>query len=159
VCAMMFEVSIDPGRCALAAMGKNRLIALLEVTEAILNVSLSIVLGRLYGALGVALGMAIPMLVMKLLVAPRFVCRLTNLPPSRFYGVIAPIVVITGVYLGGYAWIAHQYLMHDSYFSVILVAALAAPLYLLIAWRFFFDASELELIKKMLPGRRAAAAA
>jgi O-antigen/teichoic acid export membrane protein len=159
VCAMMFEVSIDPGRCALAAMGKNRLIALLEVTEAILNVSLSIVLGKIYGALGVALGMAIPMLIMKLLVAPRFVCRLTHLPLSKFYGVIAPILLTTGAYLGGYAWIAHQYLMHDSYFSVILVAALAAPLYLLIAWRFFFDASELDLIKKMLPGHRAAAAA
>jgi hypothetical protein len=32
------------------------------------------------------------------------------------------------------------------------------PLYLLLAYRFFFDASEIALLKQMLPGRRAAPA-
>jgi O-antigen/teichoic acid export membrane protein len=159
VCAMMFEVTIDPSRCTMAAMGKNRLVALLEVSEALFNVTLSIILGKLYGPIGVALGTGIPMLIMKVVVSPRIVCRLTKTPLPKFYGVIAPIVAITTAYLGAYAWFAHQYLMHDSYFSILLVAVLAAPVYLLIAWNFFFDASELELIKKMLPGRRTPAAA
>ena len=158
VTAMMFEVTIDPARCTLAAMGKNRLIALLEVTEAVCNVTLSIILGRIYGAIGVALGTAIPLLILKLLVAPQIVCRLTKTPLPRFYGAISPIILMTAVYLVGYGLFARHYLLRDSYLHIVLAAGLAVPLDLLRAYRFFFDASELSLLRKMIPGQRAAAA-
>src|SRR6185369_12046220 len=138
---------------------KNRLIALLEVGEALSNVTLSVVLGSIYGPIGVALGTAIPLFLMKVFVAPKIVCKLTKTPLPRFYGAIAPIVMMTAVYLAAYAWIAHQYLIHDSYLSIIIVGAVAMPLYLLMGYRFFFDASEIVLLKQMLPGRRAPAAA
>jgi O-antigen/teichoic acid export membrane protein len=158
IVAMMFEVTIDPSRCALAAMGKNRLVALLEVGEAMLNVTLSIVLGKIYGAIGVAMGTAIPLLIVKVFVAPRIVCRLTKTRLSLFYGAIAPIVLMTVTYLGAYGFIAHEYLIHDSYLSILVVGALAVPLYLALAYRFFFDRSEIALLKQMLPRRRAAPA-
>jgi O-antigen/teichoic acid export membrane protein len=157
VSAMMFEVTMDAGRCTLGAMGKNRLIALLEVGEAVANVTLSIVLGKIMGPIGVALGTAIPMLLVKLVVAPRIVCTLTKTPLATYYGVIAPIVLTTAAYLGAYAYVVRNYFLHDSYVSVVLVAAIAVPLYALIALKFFFDDSELALIRKMLPGRRAPA--
>ena len=158
VVAMMFEITIDPSRCALAAMGKNRLIALLEMGEAALNVTLSIILGIYYGPIGVALGTAIPLVLMKVFVAPKIVCTLTKTRLPAFYGAIAPIVLMTAVYLAAYGYIAHQYMIRETYLSIIAVGALAVPLYLLLAYRFFFDASEIALLKQMLPGRRAAPA-
>jgi O-antigen/teichoic acid export membrane protein len=158
VVAMMFEITIDPSRCALAAMGKNRLIALLEVTEAALNVALSIVLGMLYGPIGVALGTAIPLILMKVFVAPKIVCRLTKTRLPAFYGAIAPIVLMTAGYLGVYGYVAHEYMIRESYLNIVAVGSLAVPLYLLLAYRFFFDPSEIALLKQMLPGRRAAPA-
>jgi hypothetical protein len=91
-------------------------------------------------------------------VAPKIVCSLTKTRLPVFYGAITPIVLMTAFYLVAYGYIAHQYMIRETYLSIVAVGALAAPLYLLLAYRFFFDASEIALLKQMLPGRRAAPA-
>jgi O-antigen/teichoic acid export membrane protein len=151
VTAMTVEIMIDPSRVTLSAMGKNRLLALLEMSEAAFNVLLSVLLAKLYGGIGVALGTAIPLILMKLIVAPKVVCTLTKTPLAVFYRAISPIILITVGYLAIYGYIAHTYLMTDSYLSVALTGALAVPLYAVMAYRFFFHRSEIDLLRKLLP--------
>jgi len=154
ICAMTIEVTLDPARCALAAMGKNRFIALLEIADAALNVALSIVLVKFYGSIGAALGTAIPLILLKLMVAPRVVSRLIHMKPGVLYKAIAPIATITVLYLATYGLIVRHYVLEQSYFSVVLVGILGIPPWLGIAWYFFFNRAELKLLRDMLPLKR-----
>ena len=130
------------------------MLALLELTEAAFNVLLSVVLARLYGSIGVALGTAIPLILMKLIVAPQVVCALTKTPLPAFYRAISPIILITIAYLAVYGYIAHTFLIRDSYLSVAITGALAVPLYALLAYRFFFHRTEIDLLRKLLPVKK-----
>lgn len=153
ICAMIIEVALDPARVALAAMGKNRFIALLELSDAGLKVILSLLLIRPYGMLGVAIGTAIPLIGLKLVVMPRVITRLIPISIGQIYSSILPPAAITAVYLFGYGSLMQHYALTNSYISIALVGIGGIPIYALIAYLLFFDKSEITILRKMLPGQ------
>ena len=107
VAALAFEMAQNPGINVLFAMDRIRPLAGLWMVEALLNVSLSLLLVGPLGIIGVALGTAIPCFILKLLVLPYLVTRAASVPISKYYGrillpaLLAGIVVLLAALLGG----------------------------------------------------------
>ena len=154
VTAMMVEITIDPARCTMSAMGQNRFVAVLEMAEGVLNVILSIILIKFYGSTGVALGTAIPLILLKLLIVPAVICRRIQMAPSLFYRAIAPIVLVTLIYIAVYGAFAQTYLLTSSYLSIVAVGAAAVPIYAGLVYLLFFNRGELEMLLKLLPWKK-----
>ncbi len=74
----MFSLSHQTSRGILYGMAKHQYLAYCYVIEAIINLSLSLVLARHLGILGVALGTAIPHLILVLVVIPVIISRIVQ---------------------------------------------------------------------------------
>lgn len=82
--AYAFALSQNPSIILLYAMNKHHYYAFYTILEAAANVLLSILLVGQYGILGVALGTAIPMLIIKCLVMPVYVSRVSGMSLFRY---------------------------------------------------------------------------
>ena len=117
----MTELFLMPLTNSLFASAKHKSLAIANVTEAVVNIGLSIVLGRLYGLLGVALGTMIPLLVVQLLWVAPYGCRSLDIPLGRFARLAVPAViaiVIFAVVATALAGVA----ISNGYVGVILAA-------------------------------------
>ncbi len=69
----------------LYGIARHKFYAYCNSVEALLNLSLSLLLVSQYKMLGIALGYAIPMIVMRLLVQPFYVCKCLKMPYKDYY--------------------------------------------------------------------------
>lgn len=95
----LFEATTTPLTNVIFATANLRFYAFLNLTEAIANVALSLILVSRIGILGVAIGTTVPMVVSRMLVMPYYVCRMLNLPLRLYYGAVAPSAIVTAVVL------------------------------------------------------------
>ena len=94
----MTELFLMPLTNSLFAAAKHRSLAIANVTEAIANIALSIVLGRMYGLLGIALGTSIPLLVVQLLWVAPYGCRSLGISVRRFARLALPAAIAIVVF-------------------------------------------------------------
>ena len=85
VTALAFEMAQNPGINVLYALDRIRPLAALWMVEALLNVSLSLLLVGPLGIIGVALGTAIPCFTLKLLALPYLVTRAAGVSTAKYY--------------------------------------------------------------------------
>ena len=85
VTAVFSDVCQQPTVSYLYGVSKHGFLAKVTLIEGIINLGLSIYLGRRYGMIGVALGTLIPMLLAKLLVQPVYACRQVGQPIRKYY--------------------------------------------------------------------------
>jgi len=85
VIAVYSDVSQQPLVSYLYGVSKHSFLAKITLAEGVINLALSIFLGRRYGMIGVALGTLIPMLIAKLLIHPAYACRQLKLPLRDYY--------------------------------------------------------------------------
>ncbi len=84
VVGMAVFVVLMPAQAVLKGMSRHGFLARLMVTEAVLNLGLSLFLAPKYGVVGVALGTLVPRVVVSGFVLPGFMLRLLDIPVSRF---------------------------------------------------------------------------
>jgi O-antigen/teichoic acid export membrane protein len=111
----------------LIALGKQRWLALLTITEGAMNLILSVILARSMGIVGVALGTAIPAAIMHLFVWPGFACRLLGTPQSLFAREVwlRPLIAVSPFAVTCY--FAERYWMPSSLVGFFLEMIVLSP--------------------------------
>ena len=112
-------------------LGKHRQYAIWLVGESAANLVLSVVLAREIGIYGVALGTVIPSLVVHMVLWPRYICRLLEIPVARhiFQSWIRPALAVVPFAIACYA--AERYWPAASLAGFVLQIALLLPIYAL----------------------------
>jgi O-antigen/teichoic acid export membrane protein len=77
-------VAQRPTVYAVYAVARHQFFALLIVLEGVGNILISLLLVRRLGLVGVGLGVLIPVWVIKLVIQPVYVCRVTGIPYSEY---------------------------------------------------------------------------
>lgn len=78
----------------LLGTGRHRLVAVVALLEALVNLALSLVLVRRYGIVGVAIGTALPVLVANLCVLMPAACRQMDIGIARFARLVAGPAIV-----------------------------------------------------------------
>lgn len=99
VAALAFDMAQNPGINILYALDRIRLIAAIYLTEALMNVALSLLLVRHYGIIGVALGTAIPCFLVRIFVVPALVTRPSAVSLWSYYGRLMFPLFVAGLFV------------------------------------------------------------
>jgi len=133
----------------LFGLGRQKQVALLEISEATGIVILTILLSLKFGLAGAALGLAIPSLVVRGLLQTRFVCQALKLGMLQYYSrcilrswLVVAVVGILAQFLG-----LRQ--LTTGWFSFILVSALTLLMYALFVVLLALDADEKKQLKDL----------
>jgi len=125
----------------LYATFNHRFYTYLNWAEGLLNLAFSLALARPLGIIGVATGTLIAALLIRIVVQPWWVCRVSNLRYvnyMRFWGgTLLNCVFWTGVAIAVSAWG-----LRPSYPLLIGSAILASGLYAISSWLFILNSSE-----------------
>lgn len=135
---------------------KHRFLALINSVEGVANLILSIWLAGKLGIFGVALGTFIPMALVKLIVQPIYVCRISGVPYGTYMREMgrSALVVAAGLIVPGV--IAVRFAV-PSYSSLTLVALASLACYAPVVFLLQFTKQERESLKRIaLPGFKAA---
>lgn len=143
-----------PSRLLLYATAKHKFFALINVVEGVANLGLSLWLVQRMGIFGVALGTFIPMALIKLIVQPLYVCRVSPISYGEYMRELgrSALVVGTALVIPGLisAWFAAP-----AYSSLILVGLLSLGFYILVISALEFNRQEREtLMRALLPARK-----
>lgn len=149
--AMVFEVIGNGSDNMLFALNKHRYLAFASVGEAAVNFVLSVLLIGPYGLVGVAVGTAVPLVLSRAVVIPRLTMQALQLPLWNYYRNLAPAVLFAGAFVGATAWVTAGHLAPPSYLTIVLIAAIASPIYVLGAFYVVFDATERAFVAGVLP--------
>lgn len=126
----------------LYGISKHNIIAYLRISEAIVNLILSIILVKTMGIVGVAIGTAIPHIIFMVIVLPILVCRLVELPVSKYLkSAIVPSTTAILPYAFG-CYILNQYFPSESMAMFFLKILAIFPLYLISIWFIALDNDE-----------------
>lgn len=136
--AMFLDVSQSTSVNALYATLNSKAYAVLNVSEAVANLGLSLALARPYGMMGVAVGTLIPCIVVRLFVQPFVVQHYVGISVRDYFKVSVPTALRVVVCLIPPA-IVTRLLLQPSYPSMILVGSLSAVLFGLPIWYFEFQ--------------------
>lgn len=79
------DLAQQPSVGFLYGIARHKFFAYCNSVEAVLNLSLSLLLVSKYKMLGIAIGYAIPMIVMRLFVQPFYVCKCLKMPYKDYY--------------------------------------------------------------------------
>jgi O-antigen/teichoic acid export membrane protein len=131
---------------SLYATRKHRFLAITNLVDAAVNLSLSFLLGTYFGAVGVALGTLIPMVVTRYAIVVPYACRQTELTMRTYWRALSRCFVIGVVaLLPIVAWVAGQKreLGYGSFTAIIVVSG--AVYWPAIIWGGFSQAERAKL--------------
>jgi O-antigen/teichoic acid export membrane protein len=124
----MTEVFLMPLTNWLFAAARLRMLAAANVTEAIANVALSIILGRRFGLIGIAMGTVIPLLVVQICWVAPYACKSLNISFRRFATLIIPGAVAATIFLVS-ALLLRSVAANNGYVGLIGAASLISLVY------------------------------
>ena len=130
------------------ALNRYKVIALLSVLEATVNLGLSILLARHIGIVGVALGTTIPLTIMAFGVYLPFACRLVGLPYSRLLRRLLVPVAVNGAAYGVLRLVAYSPHLFSN--LIVLIVACVVVFAVCFSASFLLDPSERSTYKDML---------
>jgi O-antigen/teichoic acid export membrane protein len=134
----------SPSISLLYATSRHRFYAYANSIEGVANLVLSLILVRHFGLLGVALGTAIPMVVIKVLVQPVYVCRVSDISLSHYLATFLKAVLASGVAML-LPWLAIRPFIAATYPNMFGLSAVLAVAYMLIALFLVFSRDERRL--------------
>ena len=118
----------------LSALGRHRAPAIGGAAEAVLNLTLSLILVRPLGVLGVALGTLGSGLLTNAWIAPRTACRELGIPVLDYLRRVVGHAVVPGTAAGATAWLVAARAAPGSATELAGIALVAA-VFLLLFWR------------------------
>jgi O-antigen/teichoic acid export membrane protein len=150
--AMLLDLCQMPTVSLLFATFKHRVYAFLNLAEGILNLGVSLMLVRQYGILGVALGTLVAAIVIRIVIQPWWMCKVSNISywmyvrflsrtSFRCAGLIAACLPL--IYWG----------LKPDYTHLFSSAACATILYALGTWVAVFDKNERQVFRAGLRKR------
>jgi O-antigen/teichoic acid export membrane protein len=151
--AMIVELIGIHADNVLYAISKHKYLAYINVVEAVLNVSLSIVFAHLWGIIGVAVGTALPLLFFRLFVIPQLVCRNIELSVWTYYRSLVPVTAYTLAYLALCNYLVQPFLADNTYAAIVLAGIACAPIYAITIPYVAFSAEERAQLQRALPIR------
>jgi O-antigen/teichoic acid export membrane protein len=139
--AITFDLWQAPSVDLLYAIAKHRAYACLNSVEGVLNLGLSLWLVRRYGMMGVALGTLGAMSLMRLLVQPVWVCRLSDLR-LELYLKTAGSALGKALVAAAIAWVACSWAIRPAYSSLAGSVVAAVCVYSTAVLFLVFDGPE-----------------
>jgi O-antigen/teichoic acid export membrane protein len=137
----------------LYATFNHRFYTYLNWTEGILNLAFSLALARRYGIIGVAMGTLIAAVVVRILVQPWWVCKVSKLYYGKYMrfwgGTLLHCMLWTAVAIAASAWG-----LRPNYPLLIGSAILASTLYAAGSWLFILNSSERAKLLRAMQNRR-----
>ena len=129
----------SPAIGMLYGLAKHSFHAIVNTTEAILNLILGLILIQFYGCLGIAIAAMIPIVLVKLTIQPWFVCHVIQESLLLYYWNIIRTALTCAVALI-LPSIVTYYLAAPNYPALLLTGALSAALYLPVVFIVFTKA-------------------
>lgn len=134
----------------LKGISRHKYLAYFLSVEALINLALSIYLGKSYGLKGVAIGTAVPLIVFNMILLPWYTCRLLGINYVRYaiYSILGPLVYV--VFL-----VAVLYLLDytaETYFSVACYSAGVTLLFVPFAWYLMLEHDHKRAISEKVKG-------
>jgi O-antigen/teichoic acid export membrane protein len=130
---------------SLVGIGRHRVLALVRLLQALLNVGLSLALVQRYGLIGVVLGSLIAMVPMYWVVLPWIVCRELGVRPVDFArAVAAPLLV--GLPLAA-AWQVSPLSTLSDYAHIVIHGLFLGILYPALCWKFALTPTHRSLVR------------
>jgi O-antigen/teichoic acid export membrane protein len=152
--AMTSAFIVNPLDNLLYAVARHRALALINVGDAIANLTLSLLLGRWLGMWGVALGTLIPMLISRFVFVAPYSCRQIGLPLGRYFGEVFLGLGSMLVCVLGAAFIARKFIGDGSYTRLIVLGGGMAAVYGVGAWCIGLRRADRERLLAILNLRR-----
>ena len=117
-----------PSQQVLYGISKHKAVAIFEVSEAILNVTLSLILVQIYGLKGVAMGTAISMFLFNISFLPIYTCRTLEIAKRSYVFLVLRSVCIAAFFMGG-AWYCAQPFVQPNYFKLLYAVTILTMIY------------------------------
>jgi O-antigen/teichoic acid export membrane protein len=128
VIGFMADLFLVPLTNWLLAAAEHRMMAIANLTEAVVNVILSIVLGRTLGLVGVALGTVIPLVAVQGLWVAPYACRSVGISPGQFCRLALPGALSAMVFLST-AFPLAGVVSNNGYLGIVIVASTITLVY------------------------------
>jgi O-antigen/teichoic acid export membrane protein len=151
--AMIVELIGIHADNVLFAISKHKYLAYINIIEAVLNITLSIIFAHLWGIIGVAVGTALPLLFFRLFVIPQLVCKYLELSVWTYYRSLVPVTAYTIAYLALCNFLVQPFLAANTYGAIALAGIACAPLYAVTIPYIGFSADERAQLHRALPIR------
>jgi len=144
----------------LYGISQHRVIALIRISEGVLNLALSILFAWKFGVVGVALGMSIAHVISVGIVLPLRACRVVKLPLHSYYvaTIVRPAIAIVPFTLAA-IWLPTHYPASNLFVLLAQIAGLVVVLYVPSVFALGLDKEERAMVMRLLTRRPAQAAA
>lgn len=147
--SVLLDVGQNPSISLLYATFKHRFYTYMNCAEGVLNLVFSLVLVRSFGVLGVALGTLIAAFLIRALVQPYAVCKVSGIDFKHYLTfVVGSLLRCIG--LLGVAIVASLWGLKPSYGWLVASAGCATIIYAIGAWRFVFSPSERGQLRSLI---------
>ena len=124
----MTEVFLLPLTNWLYASANHKMLAIANIIEAMVNVALSIILGRKFGLVGVAIGTVVPLLLMQLFWVLPQASRLLEVPIRRFVALAIPAAISISTVMVA-AVLVRATADSNGYVGIVLAGAVMTAIY------------------------------
>ena len=104
------------------------MLAIANLSEAIVNVTLSLVLGKIYGLIGVALGTVIPLFAFQLCWVAPYACKSLKIDVRRFLSLVFPGVVSAAIFFA-LALALESTAVRNGYIGIVVAGAVVTIVY------------------------------
>ena len=141
VFGMLFDLWQTTSVSLLYGMSKHKFYALFNTIEGLSNLIISLILVKPLGILGVALGTFIPITIIRLIIQPVYVCKVTSIPYTEYVSKMASTVVLVCLALIIPLIISVNF-AKPNYTSLLTIGALSTILYGTSIWFFAFRSNE-----------------
>ena len=143
----------------LLGTGRHRLVAAAALSEALINVALSVVFVRWWGVTGVAVGTAIPVIAVNLFVLMPAACRTVHVPVRVLLRTATVPALVSALPALVVAVALRRYAPPASFLEVVLEGGLAGVVFVLFFARVGLPAADraryLGYLRRLLPGAAA----
>jgi O-antigen/teichoic acid export membrane protein len=150
--AVLLDVCQGPSITLLYATFNHRFYTYVNAAEGIINLLVSLLLVRSLGILGVALGTLIAAFVIRIVVQPFFVCRVSELHYSNYMKFLGGNLLRCACLMGAAITIS-AWGLRSSYPYLVSSAVCAAAVYAAGSWLFVFNRREREQLLAAITNR------
>jgi O-antigen/teichoic acid export membrane protein len=140
---------LNPSNQMLYGVSKHKSLAILNVCEAIANLTLSLIFVHIWGIKGVALGTAIPLFVTRTIFNPILVCNYLKMHLLEYYGILL-LTLSKALLCILIAWLFTYSLPTANIFLMILAGALFSIIYIPLIFIIGFTTDEKKYLLNIL---------
>ncbi len=145
VMGFLFALWQRPSLDLIFGTAKHKIYSLLSLGEGVFNLLLSLILVRYYGLIGVAVGTLVPMIIMKVIIQPVYVCRVSSIDYGEYVSRMLKTAVIACVSLA-IPTIMSLYFVAPDYSVLFPLGFVSLICYSFMVWFIDFTSEERQIL-------------